>query len=87
MLGEASATTPHTETKGRDASNILNTVLGASSRPENVAELLAAFNSAVDEGSYADAKGILGTIEELIGHDDPDVIAAKTTLELEELLS
>lgn len=87
MLGEASAATPSSETMGRDASDVLGTVLGASSRPENVAKLFEAFNSAVDEDDYVSAKCILDEIEELVGIDDPDVIAAKTTLELEELLA
>ena len=87
MLGESFAVTPSTETRGRDASDVLSTVLGASSRPENAAKLFGAFNSAIDEDDYVGAKGILGEIEELVGADDPGVIAAKTTLELEELLA
>ena len=87
MLGESSAVTPSTETKGRDASDVLITVLGASSSSESAAELFNAFNSAIDEDDYAGAKGVLRAIEELVGADDPDVIAAKTTLELEELLA
>ena len=87
MLGESSAVTPSTETKGRDASDVLITVLGASSRPENAAKLFRAFDSAVDDDDYTGAKDILGEVENLVGADDPDVIAAKTTLELEELLA
>lgn len=87
MLGESSAVMPSTETRGRDASDVLSTVLGASSRPENAAKLFRAFNSAIDEDDYAGAKDTLGAIEDLVGTDDPDVIAAKTTLELEELLA
>lgn len=87
VLEKRSAVMPVTETRGRDASDILNTVLGAASRPENVLKLFASFNHAVDEGDYGMAKSIIDDIETLIGGDDPDVIAAKTTLELEELLS
>lgn len=87
ILGETAATIPAIETKGRDAGIILNTVLGVSSRPENITKLFKSFNAAIDSENYADAKTILDNIEELIGTDDPDVIAAKTTLELEELLS
>ena len=52
--GEA-ASVPATETHGRDAGDILNTVLDASSRPEEAAHLFDAFNRAVDEGRHADA--------------------------------
>ena len=65
----------------------LNTVLGATSRPENVMQMFASFNRAIDEEDYRTAKDVIINIESLIGGDDPDVIAAKTTLELEELLS
>ena len=36
---------------------------------------------------FDDARLALQKLEELVGVDDPDVVAAKTTLELEELLS
>ena len=87
ILEECSTAIPAIETRGRDASDILNTVLGATSRPENVMQLFASFNRAIDEEDYRTAKDVIINIESLIGGDDPDVIAAKTTLELEELLS
>ena len=50
-------------------------------------QMFASFNRAIDEEDYRTAKDVIINIESLIGGDDPDVIAAKTTLELEELLS
>lgn len=38
ILGEDAATVPAMETRGRDAGDILNTVLGASSRPEEAVD-------------------------------------------------
>lgn len=87
ILGEDAATVPAMETRGRDAGDILNTVLGASSRPEEAGRLFDLFNCAVDEERFDDARLALQELEELVGADDPDVVAAKTTLELEELLS
>ena len=84
--GEA-VSVPATETRGRDAGDILNTVLDASSRPEEAVQLFDAFNRAVDEGRHADARVELEKLEAFVGADDPDVVAARTTLELEELLS
>lgn len=75
------------KTRGRDAGDILNTVLGAFSRPEEAARLFDLFNCAVDEERFGDARLALQKLEEFVGMDDPDVVAAKTTLELEELLS
>ena len=84
--GEA-VSVPATETRGRDAGDILNTVLDASSRPEEAVQLFDAFNRAVDEERHADARVELEKLEAFVGADDPDVVAARTTLELEELLS
>ena len=44
ILGEDAATVPAMETRGRDAGDILNTVLGASSRPEEAGRLFDLFN-------------------------------------------
>ena len=87
ILGEDAATVPAMETRGRDAGDIFNTVLGASSRPEEAGRLFDSFNCAVDEERFDDARLALQKLEEFVGVDDPDVVAAKTTLELEELLS
>lgn len=87
ILGEDAATVPAMETRGRDAGDILNTVLGASSRPEEAGRLFDFFNCAVDEERFDDARLALQKLEEFVGVDDPDVVAAKTTLELEGLLS
>ncbi|MFR2603172.1 MAG: AAA family ATPase [Collinsella sp.] len=43
ILGEDAATVPAMETRGRDAGDILNTVLGASSRPEEAGRLFDLF--------------------------------------------
>ena len=87
VLGETSAEVPAVETIGRDAKDILNSVLGASSRPLDIAKRFASFNDAIDREAYDGAKTILDEIESRIGGDDPDVVAGRTTLELEELLS
>ena len=87
ILGEDTATVPAMETRGRDAGDILNTVLGAFSRPEEAARLFDLFNCAVDEERFGDARLALQKLEEFVGMDDPDIVAAKTTLELEEPLS
>lgn len=43
ILGEDAATVPAMETRGRDAGDILNTVLSASSRPEEAGRLFDLF--------------------------------------------
>lgn len=87
VLGPDFAEAPAVQTRGRDASDILKTVLDAASRPEGAVRLFDDFNSAVDGGDYARAQDVLNRIEDYVGPDDPDAVAARTTLELEELLS
>lgn len=87
VLGPDFAEAPAVQTRGRDASDILKTVLDAASRPEEAVRLFDDFNSAVDGGDYARAQDVLNRIEDYVGPDDPDAVAARTTLELEELLS
>ncbi len=55
ILDGETTSVPAKETHGRDAGDILNTVLDASSRPEEAAQLFDAFNRAVAEGRHADA--------------------------------
>ena len=52
--GEATSV-PAAETHGRDAGDVLNTVLDASSRLEMAVRLFNVFNCVVDEGHLADA--------------------------------
>lgn len=87
VLGADSAEAPAVQTRGRDASDILKTVLDAASRPDEAVRLFDAFNGAVDTGDYTKARSVLAQIETYVGPDDPDAVAARTTLELEELLS
>lgn len=87
ILGEDAATVPLW--KRVDAMpGIFSTPFWAHSlRPEEAARLFDLFNCAVDEERFGDARLALQKLEEFVGMDDPDVVAAKTTLELEELLS
>lgn len=82
MLDGERAVVPSVETYGHDSNSILAAILQASARPEGLVALFETFYDDIDKGQYEAAGKILGQIEEKIGSDDPELIAAKTTLEL-----
>ena len=82
MLDGERAVVPSVETYGHDSNSILAAILQASARPEGLVALFETFYDDIDKGQYEAAGKILGQIEEKIGSDDPESIAAKTTLEL-----
>lgn len=79
---ERAVVPPPVETYGHDSNSILAAILEASARPEALAALFETFYKDIDKGQYEAAGKVLDQIEEEIGNDDPELIAAKTTLEL-----
>lgn len=77
---------PAAQTYGRDANSILREVMKVSERPEDVVQRLAAFYACMDKNDYEKADKILIEIEEIVGTNDPDIAAARTTLDLEKIL-
>ncbi|MCC8045899.1 MAG: AAA family ATPase [Clostridiales bacterium] len=77
---------PAAETYGRDANSILREVMKVSERPEDIKRKLDIFYVCMDEKNYEEADEVLTSIENLVGTTDPDIAAARTSLELEKLL-
>lgn len=77
---------PAAQTYGRDANSILREVMKVSERPADVVQRLDAFYACMDEKDYEKADKILTEIEELVGTNDPDIAAARTDLDLEQIL-
>jgi len=77
---------PAAETYGRDANSILREVMKVSERPEDVKRKLDIFYTCMDEKDYNTAEEVLISIENIVGTTDPDIAAARTSLELEKLL-
>lgn len=77
---------PATETYGRDANSILREVMKVSERPEEIKRKLDIFYACMDEKNYVKADEVLALIENLVGTTDPDIAAARTSLELEKIL-
>ncbi len=77
---------PPTQTYGRDANSILREVMQVSERPVDIKQRLNTFYRYMDENNYEEANKVLTDIEKIVGTSDPDIAAARTSLELEILL-
>ena len=77
---------PAAQTYGRDANSILREVMKVSERPADVVQRLDAFYACMDENDYEEAGKMLTEIEEIVGTNDPDIAAARTSLDLEKML-
>lgn len=77
---------PAAQTYGRDANSILREVMKVSERPSDVVQRLDTFYAYMDKNDYEEADRMLTEIEEIVGTNDPDIAAARTTLDLEKML-
>lgn len=77
---------PAAQTYGRDANSILREVMNVSERPVDVMNRLDLFYASMDENNYKEADRLLKEIEDIVGTTDPDIAAARTSLDLEILL-
>ena len=77
---------PAAQTYGRDANSILREVMKVSERPMDITERLKAFYACMDNNKYDEADKILSEIEDVVGTTDPDIAAARTSLDLEKIL-
>lgn len=77
---------PVAQTYGRDANSILREVMKVSERPTEVKERLELFYAYMNENNYKEADKVLKEIENIVGTTDPDIAAARTSLDLEILL-
>ena len=77
---------PAAQTYGRDANSILREVMKVSERPSDIKQRMDSFYAYMDENNYKEADKILTEIEEFAGTTDPDIAAARTSLDLERIL-
>lgn len=77
---------PAAQTYGRDANSILREVMKVSERPMDIKQRMNLFYSYMDENNYQEADKILTEIESIVGTTDPDIVAARTSLDLEKIL-
>lgn len=77
---------PAAQTYGRDANSILREVMNVSERPADIKQRMDLFYAYMDENNYKEADKFLTEIESIVGTTDPDIAAARTSLELERIL-
>lgn len=77
---------PAAQTYGRDANSILREVMKVSERPTDIKQRMNLFYSYMDENNYKEADKVLTEIEAIVGVTDPDIAAARTSLDLEKIL-
>lgn len=77
---------PVAQTYGRDANSILREVMKVSERPTDIKQRMNLFYSYMDENNYKEADKVLTEIEAIVGTTDPDIAAARTSLDLEKIL-
>ncbi len=77
---------PAAQIYGRDANSILREVMKVSERPTDIKQRINLFYSYMDENNYKEADKVLTEIEAIVGTTDPDIAAARTSLDLEKIL-
>ena len=77
---------PAAQTYGRDANSILREVMNVSERPTDIKQRMDLFYAYMDENNYKEADKVLTEIEAIVGTTDPDIAAARTSLDLERIL-
>lgn len=77
---------PAAQTYGRDVNSILREVMKVSERPMDIKQRMNLFYSYMDENNYQEADKVLTEIEAIVGTTDPDIAAARTSLDLEKIL-
>lgn len=77
---------PAAQTYGRDANSILREVMKVFERPADIKQRMDLFYAYMDENNYQEADEVLTWIEAIVGSTDSDIAAARTSLDLEEIL-
>lgn len=77
---------PAAQTYGRDVNSILREVMKVSERPTDIKQRMNLFYLYMDENNYKEADKVLTEIEAIVGTTDPDIAAARTSLDLEKIL-
>lgn len=83
IVGEDRCYEPASETYGSDANSILEFIMGANSRPEDVSRMFDEFYALLDDGEYALAEAKLEDVSSLIDDQDVELVGARTALFLE----
>ena len=73
-------------TYGKDANSILKTVMDVPERPDYIAEKLTTFYKCLSQNDLKQARKMIDEIKSVLGEDDPEVVGAETSLDLEAMV-
>jgi predicted ATPase len=80
IMGEGPVFSP-THSYGVDSSRVLEEIMNAPPRTEDVQRLLKNLSDHVAEGEYAAARSVANELRSKLGDNDPEVLRARTLLE------
>ena len=60
--------------------------MNVSERPADIKQRMDSFYTYMDENNYKEAEKVLTEMETIVGTTDPDIVAARTSLDLERIL-
>lgn len=72
-----------THSLGRDSNSLLEDVFGVDERPPAVRAEIRRLFDLIDRGAFDEADALLNELETDLGPDDPDIIRARTAIDLE----
>lgn len=76
---------PDVMTYGRNVDAVMLELMGIAVRPADIANKIASFHKALDEGRLEYAKELLSALEKQLGVNDQDVIDARIAFDLETM--
>lgn len=85
ILEDNQAYTPACSTYGRDVNAIMSMIMGTESRPIEIKNDFNALYRYIDDDQLHKANEMIEKLGRIIGEDDPELVGARVTLELEEL--
>lgn len=76
---------PDRKTYGRNVQAVMEELMQAQVRPQEVLKDLRTFNKMLDEANIPIAEEILHKLQQILGHDDQDVLEAQIALDMEKV--
>ncbi|MGL6064739.1 MAG: AAA family ATPase [Fusobacteriaceae bacterium] len=87
ILSSTGAEIPQNNTYGRDVNAILQEIMGTSTRPKDILNLIDNIYKDIDKGNLVSSKKNLKKLENILGSKDNEVIQAQISIDFEEKIS
>ncbi|WP_276602708.1 hypothetical protein [Nannocystis pusilla] len=70
-------------THGRDSNSLLEDVFGVPERPVETRDEVRRLFDRIDRGAFDEAEVLWQKLQQELGPDDPDIVRARTAIDLE----